>query len=366
LVLTLDKNREALRVSDPVVIHPELASETNSTHSKAAFTKRRRFHNPPGSPQATGNLKDFWSYVFRQAFRPLPKDWPQQHIVPTEIAQQQLETAGDHSITWLGHAAFVLQLGGRRIVLDPFLANRASPLSFAGPRRFIPAPLGITDLGHIDTLVISHNHYDHLCWHTLKHLPNRETVEVICPTGLAPWFTKRGFKNVTELGWHHASYAGDIKVTALPAIHHSRRGLFDANTSLWAAFLFEYQGFKVYFGGDSAMGPVFRQTGHKYGPIDLALIGIGAYAPRKLLRSVHASPEEAVEMGKAIGANALLGMHWGTIELSEEEAFEPARRFTEAALKAGYDEQTILLPSIGETVALDVHERIFELEATGT
>ena len=89
------------------------------------------------------------------------------------------------------------------------------------------------------------------------------------------------------------------------------------------------------------MGPVFRQTGHKYGPIDLALIGIGAYSPRKLLRSVHASPEEAVETAKAIGAKAILGMHWGTIELSEEEAFEPARRFTDAASREGYAENDI-------------------------
>ena len=92
---------------------------------------------------------------------------------------------------------------------------------------------------------------------------------------------------MAELGCHQTSYAGDIKVTALPAIHHSRRGVFDANTSLWAVFLFEYHWFKVYLGSDSAMGPVFRQTGHKSGPIDLALIGIGAYAPRELLRSVH-------------------------------------------------------------------------------
>ena len=146
---------------------------------------------------------------------------------------------------------------------------------------------------------------------------------------------------MTELGWHQTSYAGDIKVIALPAIHHSRRGVFDANTSLWAAFLFEYHGFKVYFGGDSAMGPVFRQTDHKYGPIDLALIEIGAYAPRKLLRSVHASPEEAVEMGKAIKAKSLLGMHWGTIELSQENTFEPAHRFRKAALDAGYQDNTL-------------------------
>lgn len=353
-------------MSDPVVIHPELAPETHSTLTSDAFHKRRRFHNPPGSPQATGNFRDFWGYVFRQAFRRLPTEWPRHHAVPPEVAKQQLESSGVHSITWLGHAAFVLNLGGRRIVIDPFLAHRASPLSFAGPRRFIPSPLGIQELGPIDTLVISHNHYDHLCWHTLKQLPNRQTIEVICPTGLMPWFQKRGFRCVKELGWHHSTHAGDVQVTALPAIHHSRRGLFDANTSLWAAFLFEYQGFKLYFGGDSAMGPVFRQTGHKYGPIDLALIGIGAYSPRKLLRSVHASPEEAVEMAKAIGAKAILGMHWGTIELSEEEAFEPARRFTDAASREGYAENDIWLPSIGETIALDIVEVECELRATGT
>ena len=222
-------------MSDPVVIHPELAPETHSTLTSDAFHKRRRFHNPPGSPQATGNFRDFWGYVFRQAFRRLPTEWPRHHAVPPEIAKQQLESSGTRS-----------------------------------------------------------------------------------------------------------------------------------NTSLWAAFLFEYQGFKLYFGGDSAMGPVFRQTGHKYGPIDLALIGIGAYSPRKLLRSVHASPEEAVEMAKAIGAKAILGMHWGTIELSEEEAFEPARRFTDAASREGYAENDIWLPSIGETIALDVVEVECELKATGT
>ncbi len=166
MVFTLDKNREAFRVSEPVVIHPERVSFTKSTQTKVTFTfsQRQRFHNSPGSPHSTGNLKDFWHTVVRQAFRPMPKQWPQHRVIPPEIALQQLEAASEYSITWLGHAAFVLQLGGRRIVLDSFLANRVSLLSFAGPRRFIPAPLGITDLGQIDTLMISHNHYDHLRW----------------------------------------------------------------------------------------------------------------------------------------------------------------------------------------------------------
>ena len=114
------------------------------------------------------------------------------------------------------------------------------------------------------------------------------------------------------------------------------------------------------------MGPVFRQTGHKYGPIDLALIGIGAYAPRKLLRSVHASPEEAADMGKTVTAKSLLGMHWGTIELSQDNTLEPAYRFQKAALDAGYQNDTVRLPSVGETVALNVLETDRQFEATGT
>jgi Predicted Zn-dependent hydrolases of the beta-lactamase fold len=116
------------------------------------------------------------------------------------------------------------------------------------------------------------------------------------------------------------------------------------------------------------MGPVFRQTGHKYGPIDLALIGIGAYAPRKLLRSVHACPEEAIEMAQAIGAKSVLGMHWGTIELSEEEAFEPAKRFISAGMKAGFSRDELWLPAVGSTRCLDVNDGVdvLGLEATAS
>ena len=329
------------------------------------FFNRRKFHNPPGSPQSTGQLTDLIGYIARQACRPLPQQLPSEHAIPQNLARIELAAAGPHSITWLGHAGFCMQLGGRRIVIDPFLANRASPLSFAGPRRFVHAPLSITDLEPFDTLVISHNHYDHLCWHTLKQIKNPANIEVVCPTGLAKWFRRRGFTRVTELGWHQSTPQGAVSITACPAIHHSRRGLFDANASLWAAYLFEFEGYKIYFGGDSAMGPVFRQTGAKYGPIDLALIGIGAYAPRKLLRSVHACPEEAIEMAQAIGARNVLGMHWGTIELSEEEAFEPARRFKAAGLKAGYQPNELWLPAMGASLPLNItsEQQMPELEA---
>ncbi|MGA1207992.1 MAG: MBL fold metallo-hydrolase [Litorivicinaceae bacterium] len=327
--------------------------------------RSHRFHNPPGSPHATGNWRDLVGYLSRQAFRPLPNAWPTTHVLDSERAQDSLRAiTGDH-VTWLGHAAFLITLGGHRVLIDPFLAERASPFQFAGPRRFIPAPLTLESIGAFDTLVISHNHYDHLCWHTLKQIPNKSEIHVICPAGLRPWFQKRGFHRVTELDWHESAHRGPLKITACPAIHHSRRGLFDANRSLWAAYLFDYQGYKLYFGGDSAMGPIFRQTGFRYGPIDLALIGIGAYSPRRLLRSVHASPEEAVEMARAIRAKHVLGMHWGTIELSDEDAFEPAERFKKAALNAGYAESAIHLPRVGGTLPVRTVDETLSLENVG-
>lgn len=327
--------------------------------------RNHRFHNPPGSPHATGDWRDLVGYLARQAFRPMPTAWPATHALSADEAQSELQgISGDH-VTWLGHAAFLVTLGGHRLLIDPFLAERASPFQFAGPRRFIPAPLTIPTIGQFDTLVISHNHYDHLCWHTLKQIPNKAAIHVVCPTGLKPWFQKRGFHRVTELDWHQSTQRGPLTITACPAIHHSRRGLFDANQSLWAAYLFELDGYKLYFGGDSAMGPIFRQTGFRYGPVDLALIGIGAYSPRRLLRSVHASPEEAVEMGRAIRAKQILGMHWGTIELSEEEAFEPAKRFKAAALQAGYQESSILLPPIGRSVSIRTELEEVHLDQVG-
>lgn len=324
-----------------------------------------RFHNPPGSPRATGDWRDLIGYLARQAFRPLPTAWPVTHALSAAEAHSELQQmSGDH-VTWLGHAAFLVTLGGHRLLIDPFLAERASPFQFAGPRRFIPTPLTLESIGRFDTLVISHNHYDHLCWHTLKQIPNKAEIHVVCPAGLKPWFQKRGFHRVTDLDWHQSTARGPLKITACPAIHHSRRGLFDANRSLWAAYLFEFEGYKLYFGGDSAMGPIFRQTGFRYGPVDLALIGIGAYSPRRLLRSVHASPEEAVEMGRAIRAKQILGMHWGTIELSEEEAFEPAKRFKAAARQAGYQESSILLPPVGRSVSIRTAYEDIRLDQVG-
>ena len=138
-----------MQASDPV-FHPELAPETNSTLTSGALHKRRRFHNLLDNPKATGNFRDLWGYIFRQAFRRVPTEWPRHHTVPPEVATQLLESSGVHSITWLGHATFVLYLGGRRIVIDHFLTNRASPLSFTGLRRFIPLPPGIQELGPIE------------------------------------------------------------------------------------------------------------------------------------------------------------------------------------------------------------------------
>jgi L-ascorbate metabolism protein UlaG (beta-lactamase superfamily) len=256
------------------------------------------------------------------------------------------------AIAWLGHASFLIRINGRTILTDPYLGKVAGPNGF-GPQRFIAPAIAPKDLPRIDVIALSHNHYDHLCDWTLGQLADRaHHIDVVCPLGLKPSFTRHGFARVHELDWEQRVDLGGIGVTVLPAIHFSGRGAFDRNRTLWASFSFEAEGAKIYFAGDSGHGPVFRQIGAAHGPFDLAIVGIGAYEPTAIMRAVHTNPEEGLELALDVGAHVALGMHWGTIALTDEPMFEPPVRFKAAALARGLDPDRAWIMAIGETRAL--------------
>ena len=281
-----------------------------------------------------------------------PRGIPEGHAVPQEEARDAWDRHGEtERMLWLGHAAFLFRLGGRTILVDPFLGQVAGPGPF-GPKRFAPPGLSVHHLPPIDTLLITHNHYDHLDAGTIARIPRKDRVEVIVPLGLGSFFSGAGFKRVVESDWYDEVSVADVTVTALPAIHWSKRGLADECRSLWSGYALSSESYRLYFSGDTGFGPVFDEIGSRLGGFDLGLAGIGAYEPRAVMRASHATPEEAVGILQAVRAERVMGMHWGSIVLSDEDPFEAPERFGRAAMENGIRDDAILRPRIAETVLL--------------
>lgn len=314
------------------------------------------FRNLPGGQKRTSSFSEVAGFLFRQLISAPVPEVPDDHVVSDAEMSAQIALAGNPSVTWLGHAAFIVRVGGKTVLTDPFLGKAAGPFGF-GPKRFVAAAMGVDELPEADVIVVSHNHYDHLDARTIVSYRYKETTQVIVPLGLGPFFTRRGYRKVLELDWWDSWEGNDLTITALPAVHFSGRGLFDRNKTLWASFAIAAGGERVWFSGDTANGEVFSEIGRRAGPFDLALIGIGAYEPRAFMQSVHASPEDAVKIARAIGAGKAIGMHWGTIMLTPEDPFEAPARFRQAAMDQGYGAENALILKIGESRSFGATEQ---------
>lgn len=310
------------------------------------------FHNPPGSPVVDRNedpeawRKFFWERMFDKERVAVPEGF----VVPEVDVIKNLRALGDqNSVTWLGHAAFLIKLDGLNILTDPWLSERASPFRWLlGPKRFTPPGISVANLPQIDVLLLSHNHYDHLDKETLRKLPNKSQITVVTPLGNGRILRPLGFKNVIELNWGESAAAKSLNVTVVPALHFSARATWDRNRMLWGGFAIEGKNKKLYFSGDTTHGPVFKEMA-KYGPFDIGMIGIGAYDPVALMKASHASPEQAIEIAKDVGVKTVVGMHWGTVRLTNEPSFEPPVRFLKAGAEAGFSADNLWAMNIGQT-----------------
>ena len=227
-------------------------------------------------------------------------------------------------VSWLGHSTFLIQLGGINILTDPIFSNRASPITFSGPERYIPHVIDYQKLPKIDFVVISHNHYDHLDEGAVKVLGDDPVYLV--PLGLSPWFQEMGVapQQVMEFDWWDQLSFGDVRFQATPSQHWSARGLFDRRTTLWASWHMDLAGTGIWFAGDTGYNDKqFREIGQRIEDIDLALIPIGAYEPRSFMKLYHVNPDEAIRIHKDVGAKQSIGMHWGTFPLTAEGPGDP-------------------------------------------
>ncbi len=280
----------------------------------------------------------------------LPSGTPR--LAPEEAPSDEVRA------TFIGHATFLLQLGGKNVLTDPIFSPRASPIPWFGPTRFGGPGLRLEELPPIDAVVLSHDHYDHLDLPTVRALHARfgEAIEWVAPLRFGAWLEQEGIRRVTELDWWDSrEVAGGLRVTAAPAQHWCRRGR-RVNERLWASFRIEAEvdgGPSVYFGGDSGYWPGFREIGERLGRHDLVLLPIGAYEPRWFMRLSHMNPEEAVQSYQDLGGRGVcVGMHWGSFRLTDEPPLEPPVRMREAWRAAGLPEERLALPGNGGTVVV--------------
>ncbi len=294
-------------------------------------------------------LKWRWDVFFKK--RPGPESYQ------FEMAENDLRFLRDNkhetTMTWIGHATVLLQLGGKNILTDPLFSQRASPVQWAGPKRVVPPGISMENLPPIHMVFISHDHYDALDEPSVLQLFNRQggkdTIFFV-PLGLKKWFSKRGIARVVEMDWWENKVLENFSITAVPVQHWSKRNLLSKNRTLWAGWVIEAHDFRFFFSGDSGYCPHFNQIGKKFGKIDLAAIPIGAYEPRWFMAKYHISPEESVKVHQDIRASKSVGIHWGTFMLTDEPLDEPPERLARAAEKAGLDQDEFIVLKHGQTI----------------
>lgn len=312
----------------------------------------RRFSNPWRGP---GNRRRFG--LWRWLLRPRGPGWPPAEPI---VGRRDIEVPPQRSdtprITWIGHACVLIQVEGLNLITDPVYAARVGPIPGVGVRRHAPPGIEWADLPPIDLVLISHAHYDHLDRATITALIRRDDPILLAGLGLNRWLARRGSRRIVTLDWwHSARPVGDaLSITAVPAQHWSRRGLFDRNRSLWAGFWIDTGSHRLYFAGDTGYGPHFRWIRERLGAPDFAMLPIGAYEPRELMGAQHMNPDDAVTAHNDLEAARSIGIHFATFKLTDEGRDQPIHDLAEARRRYGLDETAFVAPEFGQ--AFELHD----------
>jgi L-ascorbate metabolism protein UlaG (beta-lactamase superfamily) len=250
-------------------------------------------------------------------------------MAPDLEALRHPPTAGQGArLTWVGHASWLVQLDGISLLIDPIFSDSIGP----GVRRHVPPAIGSANLPDIAAQLVTHNHRDHLDLPSLKAVAR----PIIAGLGLVEFFAPHALA-CTELDWWAATRVGDVTVRFVPSQHWSRRGLNDANQTLWGGFVIEGSSARIYHSGDTAYFDGFTEIGQRMGRIDAALLPIGAYEPAWFMSKQHMNPEEATRAFADLGAREFVAMHWGTFQLTDEPMDEPPLRLGREWQRLGLD-----------------------------
>jgi L-ascorbate metabolism protein UlaG (beta-lactamase superfamily) len=283
------------------------------------------FFNPHGTPPR--GRRDVLRWMVGSRLRGRRAKWPARAPSPYADRPPPLVDGAGLRVSYVGHASFLVQTARLNILLDPVWSERVSPVRFAGPKRVNDPGIAFADLPPIDVVLVSHGHYDHLDLPTLAQLAAAHRPRVIAPLGNDAIMLDHDPKIAVEAyDWgDRIDIGNDVCVTLVPTQHWSARSLSDRNMSLWASFVIEAPVGRIYFVGDSSYsdGRIFHDVRERHGPLQLALLPIGAYEPRWFMRDQHMNPAEAVQAFRDCGAERAIGHHYGTFQLTDEAIDAP-------------------------------------------
>jgi L-ascorbate metabolism protein UlaG (beta-lactamase superfamily) len=286
----------------------------------------------------------------REFMRTGPPRYPQAPLPAVDPRETwSRPPASGLRVSWLGHSTSLIEIDGARLLTDPVWGHRASPFELIGPRRFQPPPLRLRDTPRVDAVLISHDHYDHLDYPTIRTLARHSTVPMVTSLGVGAHLEAWGVapERIVELDWweSHRIPGTDVVVTAAPSQHFSGRGLGDRNATLWSSFAIRSPRHAVFFSGDTGLTSEYWTIGERLGPFDVAMIEIGAWHPA--WGDIHLGPVNAAQAHAWLGSGRLLPIHWGTFALATHPWDEPAETLLALAADRGIP---LLLPRLGEAL----------------
>ncbi len=297
---------------------------------------------PPYLPQTFGAV---WKWAVADKIWGRRRQTPGRFRMPTTKPDEALIASPAPSLTWIGHATWLVRLNGKTILTDPNWSTSLGP----GIRRNVDPGLPL-ERATPDIVLVSHNHRDHLDAPTIERIGGGPTYVV--PEGMGYFFTKRGFPKVHELPWWGEITVDGVTIAFVPSQHWSQRGVLDRNDSLWGGFVASHGIHRVYFAGDTAYFGGFAEIGRRYPGISAALLPIGAYDPEWFMRKQHMNPDDAMRAFLDLGAALFCAMHWGTFKLTDEPLDEPPQLLELARVREKVALDKVWVPAIGESRAL--------------